>query len=71
MFLRLSQRDERLGWTEMPRSFRAPRLSTWTSRALQKWLKDVAADQRVWKCPYVIPDVLSAKNSQPAARQAG
>ena len=66
------QRDERLGWTGDAQVFsRTAAFNMDVAGFYTKWLKDVAADQlESGSVPYVIPDVLSAKN-KPAGGAAG
>ena len=66
------QRDERLGWTGDAQVFsRTAAFNMDVAGFYTKWLKDVAADQlESGSVPYVIPDVLSAKD-KPAGGAAG
>jgi alpha-L-rhamnosidase len=66
------QRDERLGWTGDAQAFaRTAAFNADVSGFFTKWLKDVAADQLPnGSVPFVVPDVLSAKD-RPAAGSAG
>ena len=66
------QRDERLGWTGDAQVFsRTAAFNMDVAGFYTKWLKDVAADQlESGSVPYVIPDVLSAKD-RPAGGAAG
>jgi alpha-L-rhamnosidase len=67
------QRDERLGWTGDAQAFcRTAAFNMDVASFFTKWLKDVAADQKIGgEVPDVIPDVLNKQNLTTAAPSAG
>lgn len=67
------QRDERLGWTGDAQAFvRTAAFNYDVAAFFTKWLKDLAADQRLdGSVPNIVPDVLNPKNSPSAPHSAG
>jgi len=67
------QRDERLGWTGDAQAFaRTASFNFDVAGFYTKWLKDLAADQKVsGAVPHVIPNVLDRKSPTASAGSAG
>jgi alpha-L-rhamnosidase len=67
------QRDERLGWTGDAQVFaRTAAFNADVAAFYTKWLKDVAADQKVTGAvPHVIPNVLNRKSPDANSASAG
>lgn len=67
------QRDERLGWTGDAQVFcRTAGFNYNVASFFTKWMRDIAADQRVGgEIPVVIPDVLNKQGSATAYTSAG
>jgi alpha-L-rhamnosidase len=67
------QRNERLGWTGDAQAFcRTASFNYNVSPFFTKWMKDIAADQKIGgEVPDVIPDVLNPQKATSAAPSAG
>jgi alpha-L-rhamnosidase len=67
------QRDERLGWTGDAQAFcRTAAYNMDVASFFTKWLKDVAADQKMGgEVPDVIPDILNKQNATSTQPSAG